>query len=136
MYSDIWNYICELYVMCDMYVESCTILVVCWLNWDPSWYSMDHQVYMGSSMTVRPLTGYHCTCALINWSVMLQLASEQDSILIATCVFKTKVFIFQNQFLATNSYINRVWNQELKSRVCQWSLPLCPIKDIRWLIKY
>ena len=29
-------------------------------------------VYMGSSMTVRPLVGYHCTCALINWSIMLQ----------------------------------------------------------------
>ena len=40
--------------------------------------------------------GCHCTCALINWSVLLQLASEQDSILIATCVFKTKVFVFQN----------------------------------------
>ena len=26
----------------------------------------------------------------------LQLASEQDSTLIATCVFKTKVFVFQN----------------------------------------
>ena len=26
---------------------------------------------------------------------------------IVTCVFKTKVFVFQNQFLATNSYINR-----------------------------
>ena len=50
---------------------------------------------------------YHCTCALINWSVLLQLVSEQDSILIATCVFKTKIFVFQNQFLATYSYIYR-----------------------------
>jgi hypothetical protein len=64
-------------------------------------------------MTVRPLVGCHCTCALINWLVLRQLASEQDSTLIATCVFKTKVFIFQNQFLATNSYINRY----LKPRV-------------------
>ena len=26
---------------------------------------------MGSSMIVRPLVGYHCTCALTNWSVLL-----------------------------------------------------------------
>ena len=95
------------YVTCDMYIESCTILVVCWLNQDPSLYSTDYRVYMGSSMIVRPLMGYYCTCALINWMVLLWLASEQDSILITTCVFKTKVFVFQNQFLATNSYINR-----------------------------
>ena len=68
------------------------------MNQDPLWYSMDYRVYMGSCMTVRPLVGYHCTCTLINWSVLLQLVSEQDSTLIATCVFKTKVFVFQNQF--------------------------------------
>ena len=66
-----------------------------------------------TSKTVWLLAGYHCTCALINWSVLRQLALEQDSTLIATCVFKTKVFVFQNQFLATNSYINRY----LKPRV-------------------
>ena len=25
---------------------------------------MDYQVYIGSSMIVQPLAGYHCTCAL------------------------------------------------------------------------
>ena len=30
----------------------------------------NYWVYMGSSMTVRPLAGYHCTCALMNWSVL------------------------------------------------------------------
>ena len=29
-YSNVWNCNCELYVMYDMYVESCMILVVCW----------------------------------------------------------------------------------------------------------
>ena len=48
---------------------------------------------------------YHCTCALINWSVLLQLVSEQDSILIATCVFKTKVFVSPKPVLATDRYI-------------------------------
>ena len=86
---------------------------------DPSWYSIDYRVYMGSSITVRPLAGCHCTCALINWSVLLQLISEQDSTLIATYVFKTKVFVFQNQFLATYSYIYRCLKIKFESRVCQ-----------------
>ena len=43
------------YVTCGLYVESCTILVVCWIIQDPSWYSMDYWVYMGSSMIVRSL---------------------------------------------------------------------------------
>ena len=41
-------------------------------------------------------SGCHCTCALINWSVLPQLVSEQDLTLLATCVFKTKIFVFQN----------------------------------------
>ena len=40
---------------------------------DPLWYQTDYRVYMGSSMTVRPLAGRHCTCAIINWSVLRQL---------------------------------------------------------------
>ena len=62
-----------------MYVESCTILVVCWLNWYPLWYSIDYRVYMGSSMTVRPLAGCYCTCALINWMVLLQFMCDLGS---------------------------------------------------------
>ena len=56
--------------MCDMYVESCNILVVYWLNQDPSWYWTDYRVYMGLSMTVRLLADCHCTHALINWLVL------------------------------------------------------------------
>ena len=78
---------------------------------------MDYWVYMGSSMIVRPLAGCHCTCALINWSVLLQLASERDSTLIATCVFKTKVFVFPKIVLATDIY--RCLNLKFKSKVCQ-----------------
>ena len=82
----------------------CNMWHVCWIMYDlgcmwivyrdPLWYSTDYQVYMGSSMTVRLLVGCHCTCALINWSVLRQPASEQDSTLIATCVFKHKGFCF------------------------------------------
>ena len=84
-----------------MYDLCCMLMV----NRDPSWYSMDYRVYMVSSMTVRPLAGCYCTCALINWTVLLQLVSEQDSILIVICIFKTKVFVFQKLVLATNIYI-------------------------------
>ena len=63
-----------------MYVESCTILVVVnrlsrpvvVLDGLPGLYGMDYRVYMGTSMTVRPLAGCHCTCTLINWSVLRQ----------------------------------------------------------------
>ena len=115
-----------------MYNLGCMLMV----NQDPSWYSMDYRVYMGSSMTVQLLAGCHCTCTLKNWSVLLQLASKQGSTLIARCVFKTKVFIFQNQFLETYSYIYRCLNIKFESRVCQWWLSLCLVKDFRWLIKY
>ena len=60
------KYICELYVICDMYDLGCFWIIY----WDPSWYSTDYRVYMGSSMIVRPLAGCHCTCVLINWSVL------------------------------------------------------------------
>ena len=105
----LWT-LCNVWHVCwIMYNLGCMLMV----NRDPSWYSMDYRIYMDSSMIAWPLTGRHCTCALINWSGLLQLSSEQDSTLIGTCVFKTKVFVFQNQFLATNSYINRY----LKPRV-------------------
>ena len=97
-----------------MHDLGCMLMV----NRDPSWYSMDYQVYMGSSMTVRPLAGCYCTCALINWTVLLQLASEQDSTLIATCVFKTKVSIFPKLVLATDRYIFRCLNLKFESKVC------------------
>jgi hypothetical protein len=53
--SDVCWTICEHVVTCDLYVKSCTILVVCWLVWDPSWYLSDYRVYMGSGVTVWPL---------------------------------------------------------------------------------
>ena len=45
----------------------------------------------------------------------------------ATCVFKTKVFVFQNQFLATYSYIYRCLNVKCASD----HFPLCLVKDFR-----
>ena len=64
-------------LMMEMYLWTlCNMWHVCWILYDldcmwivyrdPSWYSTDYRVYMGSSMTVRPLAGCHCICALIN----------------------------------------------------------------------
>ena len=81
-----------------MYVESCTILAIVNHLSRPVMVLDGLPGLYGASMTVRPLAGRHCTCTLINWSVLRQLASEQDSTLIVTCVFKTKVFVFQKPF--------------------------------------
>ena len=72
-YSDDEKY---LWTLCNMWH-------VCWILYDlgccksfyrdPSWYSTDYRVYMGSSMTVRPLADCHYTCILINWSVLRHL---------------------------------------------------------------
>ena len=56
-----------------MYDLGCMLAV----NQDPSWYSTNYRVYMGSSMIVGPLADCHCTCALINWSVLLQFMSQK-----------------------------------------------------------
>ena len=56
------------YVTCGLYVESCMILVLCWIIQDPTWYSMDYRVYRGSSMIVRSLRWsllYLCSYKLV-----------------------------------------------------------------------
>ena len=76
-------------LMMEMYLWTlCNMWHVCWIIYDlgclwivyrdPSWYSTYYRVYMGSSMIVRPLVGCHCTCALINWSVLLQVPCAYD----------------------------------------------------------
>ena len=56
------NCICEHYVTCDMYIESCMILVVCWLNRDPFVVLDGLPGYMGSSIVTPQVFGFHiCT---------------------------------------------------------------------------
>ena len=65
----LWT-LCNMWRVCwIMYDLGCILMV----NRDPSWYSTDYRVYMDSSTIVRPLVGFHCTCALINWSVLLHV---------------------------------------------------------------
>ena len=88
----------------------CNMWHVCWImydlgcmmaiNRDPSWYSLDYRVYMGSSMIVwllRRLQLYLCSYKL-DGSVIAGIRARFN--IIAICVFKTKVFVLQK--LITN----------------------------------
>jgi hypothetical protein len=74
--------ICELVVTCDMYVEPCTILIVCW-QWfeilrDTRWTT----VFIWAQVCAcQHVSGDRHSWSCINWSVLLQLASAQDSTL-------------------------------------------------------
>ena len=56
------------------------------------------------SATACGLQLYLCSYKLVGSATA---GIREGSTLIATCVFKTKVSVFQNQFLATYSYIYR-----------------------------
>ena len=78
MYDVVFVNWCNMWHVClIMYDLGCMLTV----NRDPSWYSKDYRVYIGSSMIVWPLTDCHCTCALINWTVLLQ----SHSLYVITC---------------------------------------------------
>ena len=52
--------------------------LVCWLIQDPSWYSTNYRIYMGSSVMVwlpRWLLLY--LCFFINWMVLLQILFQK-----------------------------------------------------------
>jgi hypothetical protein len=67
----------------------------------------------------RLLGGWFSYLILYNWLVLLQLASEHGlSCLLFTSVFKIKMCLK---------------NMISKLKVCQWSYPLCPVKDSRCL---
>ena len=73
-----------------MYDLGCMLMV----NRDPSWYSMDYRVYMGSSMIVRLLRRlplYLCSYKL-DGSVTANIGAGFNTKLV-TCVIKTKVFV-------------------------------------------
>ena len=66
------NLDCNDYFRTPMYVvllvNLCNMWLVCWIIRDPSWYSMDYRVYMGSSMIVWSLWWlplYSCSYKLV-----------------------------------------------------------------------
>ena len=125
---------CELFVNCDV---TCDLL--CWIVYDLSlyvgWFEILHDFIglrglYGSSMIVWSLWWlllYLCSYKL-DGSVIVGIGARFNTKLVIW-VFKTKV-LFYKISLTTYSYIYWcVKNLNFKFRVCQWSYPLCPVKD-------
>jgi hypothetical protein len=68
---------CELYVTCELwmlnYVRS---WLSCWKVWNPSWFYGLSGLYGFKYANSTALASVFRTCALINWSVLLQLCSS------------------------------------------------------------
>ena len=91
-----WTWYCNNYIWTPMYVEVlvnlCNMWLVCWIMYDigcmldfqdPSWYSTDYRVYMGSSMTVRSLRWlplYLCSYKLVGSAIATLVASPTPSV--------------------------------------------------------
>ena len=101
MYGNVLWTLCNMWHVCwIMYDLGCMLV----MNRDPSRYSMDYQVYMGSSMIVRlfcRLPLYLCSYKL-DGSIIVGIRARFN--IIAICVFKTKFFVLQKtnfwQFIA------------------------------------
>jgi hypothetical protein len=87
--STIWNWVCNNYVnfdvceilvnylrpwcnMCLIYVESCMILVECWLIWNMLWFHQTIGFIWAKLWQFDHFGDCYRTCALINWMVLLQ----------------------------------------------------------------
>ena len=94
-------------LMNELYLWTlCNMWHVCWIMYDLGCVIGLFKIFRDTRRTTGFIWaqvwqcdrygGCHCTCALINWSVLPQQVSEQDLTILATCAFKTKVFLFQN----------------------------------------
>jgi hypothetical protein len=104
--------ICKLFVKC---VVTCDLLY--WIMYDRGLYVAWFEIlldfiglrfYMGSSVIVwllQWLLLYLCSYKL-DGSVIVGI-EERFNIRLIICVFKTNVFVLQNQFLTTYSYVYR-----------------------------
>ena len=110
----LWTW-CNVWHVCwIMYDLDCMLMV----NRDPSWYSTDYRVYMCSSMTVGPLAGYHCTCALINGSVLLYFLFCLNLLLI-TLLFVVLYDILKYVFNNTDNQHSLDINEQSNRRIVE-----------------
>ena len=128
-------YVRYLWTTCEMDV-TCGLL--CWIMYDLGCMRVGLK-----SFVVQRTTGFiwvqvwrfdHsgdccCTCALINWLVLLQLALEQGSTLNLSHGYLKQRFYFIKSCWQLIAKYRCVKNLNFKFRVCQWSYPLCPVKD-------
>ena len=90
----LWNV-----VTCEMLCWITVILVVCKLVWNPSWFQLTTGFIWAQVREFDRFGDCFCTCALINWSVLWQLASELDSTLnMSYGYLKTKAFVAKTGF--------------------------------------
>jgi hypothetical protein len=90
------KWISELLVKCNVWcvMLNDAILVVNKLVWNPSWFRLTTRIIWAQVQKFERFGACFCTCALIIWSVLLQLVSEQNSILNTSYEYlKTKVFV-------------------------------------------
>ena len=80
--SDVCEKICELwYNMWLVMLNHVWSWFVCWFVWDPSWFHRTIRFIWAQVWRFDRFSDCYCTCAHINWMVLLLLASEQGSTL-------------------------------------------------------
>ena len=103
MYENyLWTY-CNMWLVVLNHVRS---WLVCWLNRDPSWYSTDYWIYMGSSVMVwLPwwLLLYLCSYKL-DGSITAGIGARFNTKLVIW-VFKTKVCFIKSVWQLIAIYI-------------------------------
>ena len=86
-------------VTCDVLCWITAILVVCKLVWNPLWFQLTTEFIWAQVQEFDHFSDHFCTCALINWTVLLQLVSELDSTLnMSYGYLKTKAFVAKMVF--------------------------------------
>jgi hypothetical protein len=74
------KWILELFVKCNVWcvMLNDAILVVNKLVWNPSWFRLTTRIIWAQVRKFECFGACFCTCALIIWSVLLQLASSMS----------------------------------------------------------
>jgi hypothetical protein len=121
----------ELLVKCNVWcvMLNDAILVVIELVWNPSWFRLTTGIIWAQVQKFRRFDACcFCTCALIIWTVLLQLVLEQNSTLNTSYMYlKTKAFVCKNHFPTyKNIQVLKIWNYFYSMPVI---ISLSPNKD-------
>ena len=90
---------------------------------------MDYMIYMGSNVMVRLprwLLLHLCSYKL-DGSIIAGIGAGFNTKLV-TCIIKKRFLFYKLNFYDCSNKF-RVLQTECKTIVCQWSSPLCPVKD-------
>ena len=76
--SELW---CNLWLVVLNHVNHVWSWFVCWFVWDALWFYQTTRFIWAQVWRFDRFGDCYCTCALINWTVLLQLAPKQGSTL-------------------------------------------------------